>query len=82
MSAAEFTPGQRAALSWAALVRADAPWRDISIPRLSFTGHGWDPATQMYGSLAHCFAELNIAPGCAAALALAVLVLIPNMYYK
>lgn len=73
MSAAEFTPEQRAALSWAALVRADAPWRDIVVHRLSFSEPGCDPLSQLYGSIAAGFAQLHVAPGCAAGLGFAAL---------
>ena len=69
----EFTPRQRAALSFAALVQASAPWRDINVPRLSFTEPGWDPASQLFGSLDACFAALRLAQGCAAALGFAAL---------
>jgi hypothetical protein len=72
--ATEFTPRQRAALSFAALVRASAPWRDqINVPRLSFTEQGWDPGSQLYGSVAACLAQLHLGPGCAAALGFAAL---------
>jgi hypothetical protein len=58
-----YTPRQRAALSWAALVRANAPWRDILAHRLSFTEPGWDPLTQLYGSIPAGFGALHIHPG-------------------
>ena len=70
----EFTPVQRAALSFAALVRGHTGWRDgISRDRLSFTDPGWDPATQLFGSLAACLAGLYIAPGDPAGLGFAAL---------
>ena len=68
IAAAEYTPRQRAALSWAALVRASAPWRDIIPGRLSFTEPGWDPLTQLYGSHAAGLGKLRIHPGEAAGL--------------
>jgi hypothetical protein len=71
IAAAEYTPRERAALSWAALVKASAPWRDLNVPRLSFTDPGWGPAEQLYGSLAACFAAIRIGPGCAAGLGFA-----------
>ena len=64
----EFTPTQRAALSFALLVQADAPWRDLIVRRLSFTGDGWDPLTQLFGSVAAGLGKLNVHPGEAAAL--------------
>jgi hypothetical protein len=73
IAAAEYTPRERAALSWAALVKASAPWRDLNVPRLSFTDPGWGPAEQLYGSIAACFAAIRIAPGCAAGLGFAAL---------
>lgn len=69
--ATEYTPRQRAALSWAALVRGRAPWRDIITHRLSFTEPGWDPLTQLYGSIAAGFGALHISPGEAAGLGFA-----------
>ena len=69
----EFTPEQRAALSFAALVQANAPWRDILVHRLSFTEPGWGPLEQLYGSVASGLAKLYIAPGCAAGLGFAAL---------
>ena len=68
-----YTAEQRAAFSFTALVRADAPWRDIIAPRLSFTEPGWDPASQLFGSLGACFAKLDIVPGSDAALGFAAL---------
>lgn len=73
MPATEYTPRQRAALSWSALVQASAPWRDIIPHRLSFTEPGWDPLTQIYGSIARGLAQLHIGPGCAAGLGFAAL---------
>lgn len=64
----EFTPAQRAALSFTVLVQADAPWRDLIPHRLSFTGDGWDPLTQLFGSVAAGLGKLHIHPGEAAAL--------------
>ena len=61
------TPEQRAALSFAALYHTDAPWRDILTDRLSFTEPGWDPLTQMFGSVAEGLSKLYLVPGCAAA---------------
>lgn len=62
----EFTAAQRAALSFAALVNADAPWRDIAAHRLSFTEPGRDPLTQLYGSVAAGLAKCHVHPGSAA----------------
>lgn len=69
----EFTVVQRAALSFASLVRGKAPWREISRDRLSFTESGYDPLTQLYGSEAAGLAALYLAPGAAAALGFAAL---------
>lgn len=69
-----YTAEQRAALSFAALDRADADWRHgIDRRRLSFTDPGWDPLTQLFGSVAAGMAKLHLAPGSAAALGFAAL---------
>ena len=68
-----FTPEQRAALSFAALVHAGAPWRDIITGRLSFTGTGWDPLSQLFGSIALGLLKIRLAPGADAALGFAAL---------
>ena len=60
----QFTAVQRAALSFAALVRGGADWRGgIDRDRLSFTEFGQDPLTQLFGSFAAGVAKLHIAPG-------------------
>ena len=69
----EFTPMQRAALSFTELVKAGAPWRDLIARRLSFTGPGWDPLSQLYGSVAAGLGKLCIHPGEAAGLGFAAL---------
>jgi hypothetical protein len=71
--ATEYTPRQRAALSYAALVRTSAPWRNLVPHLLSFTKPGCGPGEQLFGSLAACFAQTGIAPGCAAGLGFAAL---------
>lgn len=69
-----YTAEQRAAFSFTALERGDADWRHgINRQRLSFTDPGWDPAAQLFGSLAACFAKLHIAPGDPAGLGFAAL---------
>lgn len=69
----EFTAAQRAALSFAALVKGGAPWRKIDPERLSFTERGQDPLGQLYPSAEVAFRELFIRPGDAAGLGFAAL---------
>jgi hypothetical protein len=67
-----YTAEQRAAFSFVALERGGADWRHgINRQRLSFTDPGWDPATQLFGSLGACLAKLHIAPGDSAGLGFA-----------
>ena len=74
MTTSLYTPLQRVALSFAALDRAGADWRQgIIVRRLSFTDPGWDPATQLFGSLAACLGKLRLHPGSLAALGFAPL---------
>jgi len=59
-----YTAEQRAAFSFTALERGDADWyHGINRDRLSFTEPGWDPLTQLFGSIAAGVAKLHIAPG-------------------
>lgn len=70
----EFTVVQRAAFSFAWLVQHEPDrWRDISRDKLSFTEFGWDPLTQLYGSVAAGLAALRIAPGSPVGLGFAAL---------
>jgi hypothetical protein len=69
-----YTPEQAVAFSWVALETAEpGAWRKIIPERLSFTGPGWGPLEQIYGSLDEGFRRLHILPGSAAGLGFAAL---------